>query len=62
MLEQGLQPAHLGWRVAQSLTDDLFVTAVALGFAAVLGMLPDSASMRGLVQVYDQPLELARRL
>jgi uncharacterized RDD family membrane protein YckC len=62
VLEQGLHPAHLGWRVAQSLTDDLLITAIALGFAAVVGMLPNSASMRGLVQVYDQPLELARRL
>lgn len=62
MLEQGLQPAHLGWRVAQSLTDDLFVTASALAFAAVVGMLPDSASMRSLVEVYDQPIEVTRRL
>jgi uncharacterized RDD family membrane protein YckC len=62
VLERALQPAHLGWRVAQSLTDDLVVTAAALCLVAVAGILPDSSSIRDLLQLYDRPVEFVRRL
>jgi uncharacterized RDD family membrane protein YckC len=62
VLERALQPAHLGWRVAQSLTDDLIVSVTALCAVAVVGMLPDTVSVRDLAQAYNQPVEFGRRL
>ena len=62
MIEKSLRPAHLGWRVAQSLSDDLPVTAIALCFAAVIGILPDGASMRDLLQSYRAPIDLAKKI
>ena len=53
-----MQAANIGWRIAQSISDDVLITLIAVALAVPTGILPEWASLREVFQRHSASSDL----